>query len=306
MSLAAIRADRIRAGSVTVPLVVAVASMLGPVGAGAEAGLPCVVPAEGVGMSTERLERIGEGMRRLIAEDKIPGTVTLVARRGKVVHFEANGMRDVAAGRPMEKDTIFRLYSQTKPVTGAAVMMLFEEGRFLLTDPVGEYLPEFADMRVYVGDEDGRARTEPARRMTIQHLLTHTSGLTYDFFQSPVAKMYRDAGVMGSAADARHPDLRTWSESLARLPLVAQPGTEWNYSVGMDVLGRLIEVVSGRSFGEFLASRIFEPLGMQDTGFHVPDDKLSRFAANYGPKPGGGSTSRSPRSIRAVLLYRGR
>ena len=141
-----------------------------------------VVKAETVGMSSERLERIGVGMRRLIDAGKIPGTVTLVARRGKVVHFETNGMRDVAKSLPMEKDTIFRLYSQTKPVTGAAVMMLFEEGHFLLSDPIAKYLPEFKDMVVYVGTKDGKMQTEPARPITIHHLLTHTSGMTYSLF----------------------------------------------------------------------------------------------------------------------------
>ncbi len=243
---------------------------------------------ESVGMSTERLERIGAGMRRLIDEKKIPGTVTLVARRGRVVHFEANGLRNVAAGLPMEKDTIFRLYSQSKPVTGVAVMMLFEEGRILLTDPVSKYLPEFADMRVYVGEKDGEVITEPARPITIHQLLTHTSGLTYDFFPTPVGRMYQEAGVLGSAPGSSQASLADWTQALAQLPLVAQPGTEWHYSVGMDVLGRLVEVVSGQSFRDFLRARIFDPLGMADTDFYVPDAKLDRFAANYGPKPGGG------------------
>lgn len=244
---------------------------------------------ERVGMSAQRLERIGEGMRRMIADDKIPGTVTLVARRGKVVHFEANGLRDISAGKPMEKDTIFRLYSQSKLVTGVAVMLLFEEGHFLLTDPVSKYLPEFADMQVYVGEQDGAVITEPANAITIQHLLTHTSGLTYDFFaHTPVGRMYAENGIVGAAPGARFANLKEWSVALARQPLVAQPGTAWNYSVGMDVLGRLVEVVSGQTFRAFLKDRLFDPLGMVDTDFYVPDEKLSRFAANYGPKPGGG------------------
>ena len=249
--------------------------------------IPMAAP-ESVGMSSDRLERIGVAMRRLIDAGNIPGTVTLVARRGKVVHFEANGMRDVAAGLPMEKDTIFRLYSQSKPVTGAAIMLLFEEGHFLMTDPVADYLPEFAEMEVFLGAEDGEVQTEPATAMTIGQLATHTSGLTYDFFGSPVGVMYAEAGVTGSAPDSPHPNLKSWTEALAKQPLVAQPGTEWHYSVGMDVLGRLVEVVSGMSFGDFLRTRLFEPLGMTDTGFHVPDDKLDRFAANYSPNEEGG------------------
>ncbi len=263
--------------------------------------IPMAAP-ETVGMSSERLERIGAGMRRLIDADKIPGTVTLVARRGKVVHFETNGLRDIAAGLPMEEDTIFRLYSQSKPVTGAAVMILFEEGHFLLTDPVSKYLPEFADMHVYLGEQDGEMVTEPAGPITIQQLATHTSGLTYGFIPTAVGKMYTENGVVatgtplpieveGGDADVAPPSsLQEWSERLATLPLVAQPGTEWNYSVGMDVLGRLIEAVSGMSFGEFLRERLFDPLGMTDTGFYVPDSKVERFAANYGPAEGGGMT----------------
>jgi len=267
-----------------------------------------VVKAETVGMASERLKRIGVGMRRLIDADKIPGTVTLVSRRGKVVHFEANGMRDVGKSLPMEKDTIFRLYSQTKPVTGAAVMMLFEEGHFLLSDPVSKYLPEFRDMVVYVGSKDGKIQTEPARPITIHHLLTHTSGLTYSLFPTPVGQIYSDAAIDGSVApllqidpqtgknfllDAeddpeRHGTLKEWSERVAQLPLVAQPGTEWNYSVSMDVLGRLVEVISGQTYRDFLKSRLFEPLGMSDTDFYVPEEKLSRFATNYAPNPQGG------------------
>ena len=197
-----------------------------------------MIKAEDVGVSTERLERIGETMRRLIDEKKIPGTVSLVARKGEIVHFETNGLRDVERNLPMEKDTIFRLYSQSKPVTGAAVMMLFEEGHFLLTDPVSKYLPEFADMEVYKGEGE----TEPALPITIQQLMTHTSGLTYSFLPSPVAAMYASAGVDASL---------------------------------------------GKTFGEFLEERIFSPLGMVDTGFYVPEEKVNRFAANYFPSEDG-------------------
>lgn len=265
---------------------------------GTQADIKLTKP-ERIGMSSERLERVGEAMRRMIADEQIPGTVTLIARKGKVVHFEANGLRDVARKLPMQKDTIFRLYSQSKPVTGVAVMMLFEEGRFLLSDPVSKYLPEFANMQVYAGTKDGEVVTEPARPMTIHQLLTHTSGLTYDFFPTPVGEMYRQRGVVGSVSVAGELEpgtqsardkgelelqsLQQWSERLASVPLVSQPGSAWNYSVGMDVLGRLVEVVSGQSFGDFMNQRIFVPLNMVDTGFHVPPEKLSRFAANYSP-----------------------
>ncbi|MFL2697758.1 MAG: serine hydrolase domain-containing protein [Gammaproteobacteria bacterium] len=258
--------------------------------------------AEEVGISSSKLEHIGESMRKLIDEKKIPGTVTLVSRKGKVVHFEANGLRDVERKLPMEKDTIFRIYSQSKPITGAAIMMLFEEGKFLMTDPIAKYLPEFSDMQVYVSEEDGKMKTEPATSpITIQQLASHTSGLSYSFMPGPIGAMYIQEETergFGSApseggeffvTEPKNPpfkDLREWTKALAELPLVAQPGTIWNYSVGMDVLGALIEEISGMSFGEFLKERIFDPLGMVDSGFMVPEDKLNRFAANYAPLPG--------------------
>lgn len=261
--------------------------MLAAVPAVAEEEVSITRP-EDVGMSSERLERIVPGMKRLIDAGKIPGTVTVVARHGKVVHFEAVGSRNIETGQPMTKDTIFRLYSQSKPITGVAIMTLFEEGHFLLTDPISKYLPEFASMRVYTSVKDGEIQTEEAQPITIQHLLTHTSGLTYDFFPTPVGKMYKDAGIVGVGHNTQFKNLEEWSQALAKMPLVAQPGTEWNYSVGMDVLGRLVEVVSGKTYRNFLKERIFDSLGMNDTDFYVPEEKIGRFAANYGPKPGGG------------------
>jgi CubicO group peptidase (beta-lactamase class C family) len=255
--------------------------------AGAADGVS-VTRAEDVGMSSERLERIVPGMMQLIDAGKIPGTLTVVARHGKVVHFEAVGSRNTDADQPMERDTIFRLYSQSKPVTGVATLILFEEGHFLLSDPISNYLPEFKGLGVYKGMKDGEVETEPARPITIHHLLTHTSGLTYDFFPTPVGRMYKDAGVVGAAPEARFANLEEWSQALVEMPLVAQPGTQWNYSVAMDVLGRLIEVVSGQTFRDFLKQRIFSPLGMVDTDFYVPDEKIDRFAANYAARPGGG------------------
>jgi len=255
---------------------------------------------ESVGISSERLANIGDSMRSLIDSKKIPGTVTLVARKGEVVHFEANGMRDLERNLPMEIDTIHRIYSQSKPITGAALMMLFEEGKFLMTDPLAKYLPEFSDMQVCVGEENGKMKTEAATSpITIQQLASHTSGLSYSFVPGPVGAMYNaeeaerglgnipSAGGMLFAEGTKPPfgNLREWTKALAELPLVAQPGTVWNYSVGMDVMGALIEEVSGMTFGEFLQQRIFGPLGMEDTGFMVPEEKLNRFAANYAPVP---------------------
>ncbi len=262
-------------------MLVLAASILGQ-SAQANTEVSELIDPEIVGMSQQRLERIGIGMRRLIAENKIPGTVTLVARRGQIVHFEANGFRNVRASEPMELNTIFRLFSQTKPVTGAAVMILYEEGHFVLTDPISQYLPEFTDMQVYA---DGKL--EPAGDITIQHLLSHTSGISYEFFPTPVGEMYRDANLGPNGADSPYDNLADWTKTVAKLPLVAHPGTDWNYSVGMDVLGRLVEVVSGKSFRAFLKERIFDPLEMKDTDFYVPEEKLSRFSSNYSPAPDG-------------------
>lgn len=247
---------------------------------GAADSLPSSTP-ESVGMSSERLDRIVPAMQRLVDEGKIPGTVTMVARRGQIVHFEAIGLQNVEKGEPMTKDTIFRMYSQSKPITGVATMILFEEGKFLLSDPVSLYLPEYKDMKVLVSMEKGEMKTEKAQPIRIHHLLTHTAGLSYGFFPNPVGQSYNRAQIDSSES------LAAWSQELGKLPLLAQPGTEWNYSVAMDVLGRLIEVVSGQSFGEFLEERIFEPLGMQDTAFWVPEEKRARFAANYGPTSDG-------------------
>lgn len=261
--------------------------LLGLSGPGWAAEDTIVSKAESVGMSASRLERIAPAMQKFVDEGKLPGVVTLVARRGQVVHFEAVGSQNVAKKEPMARNTIFRLYSQSKPVTAVAVMVLYEEGHFLLTDPIADYLPEFSEMRVYLGEKDGTIQTEPAGPITIQQLLTHTSGLTYDFFGTPVARLYAQAGANGAAPMSRHGSLDEWTRALAEQPLIAHPGTAWNYSVGIDVAGRLVEVASGQSFGEFLKGRIFDPLGMTDTAFYVPDEKLSRFAANYSPTPTG-------------------
>ncbi|MGK0375824.1 MAG: CubicO group peptidase (beta-lactamase class C family) [Arenicella sp.] len=239
--------------------------------------------AEKVGMSSQRLQNVGINLRRLIDDKKIAGTVSLIARKGQVVHFEANGLNNVTSEKVMSKDAIFRLYSQTKPVTGVAVMMLFEEGHFLLSDPISKFLPEFKDMQVYLGEQDGQLQTEPARPITIHQLLTHTSGLTYDFVDSPVANMYKKAGVFGADSQSPLSSLDQWSKALAAQPLVSQPGDEWNYSVGMDVLGRLVEVVSGMSFRDFLQQRVFTPLDMYDTDFYVPAEKMDRFTVMYTP-----------------------
>ena len=248
--------------------------------------LAVAVPEE-VGMSTARLARIRPLMQAYVDEGKLPGVLTVVARRGRLVHFEAVGQMDVEAGAPIRSDTIFRIYSMSKVVNAVAVMMLLEEGKFLLTDPVADHLPELAEMRVYVGGTSDSPRTESARPITVLHLLTHTSGFIYGG-TDPLGELYHQAGISGTPSlQASAPaTLDDFIQRLAALPLVAQPGTAFHYGVSNDVLGRLVEVVAGQPYDRFLSERIFAPLGMVDTGFHVPDSKIDRFAANYMPAGG--------------------
>ena len=248
-------------------------------GARLATGLPTAAP-EDVGLSAPQLARIGPAMQELIGEGRTAGVVTLVARHGRVVHWDARGWR-VLGEDPLERDDIFRIYSMTKPVTSVGVMMLVEDGLLSLDTELADVLPAFADVQVY---DDGELR-RPARAITIRDLLTHTSGLGYgDIGRTPVDSLYREAGlgVWGTAGD-----LNETVDAIASLPLAFDPGTRWNYSLSIDVLGRVIEVVSGRTLAEFFQERIFDPLGMEDTGFHVPAEKLGRFAAVYGPGPDG-------------------
>lgn len=245
-------------------------------------GLPVAAPAEDVGLSAERLARIRAVFAEDIERGELAGAVALVARRGKVAYFEPLGERD--EGQPMRRDAIFRIASMSKPITSTAVMILFEEGRFLLDDPVSRYLPELANLKVVVpGNGDGPLVTEPAKEeLTIRHLLTHTSGLIYSAFHpGPLAQAYDRAGIWNG-------DLAGLVEKLGTLPLAHQPGTAWEYGVSTDVLGRLVEVVSGKPFGTFLEERIFAPLGMRDTAFYVPPAKHDRLAAHYRARDEGG------------------
>jgi CubicO group peptidase (beta-lactamase class C family) len=247
------------------------------------AGLPAARP-EDVGMSSERLARITVAMKRYIDRKEVPGVVTMVARRGRIVHLEAAGYRDAEAATPMTTDTIFRVASMTKPITSVAVMMLFEEGHFLLSDPISKWLPEFANMKVVqipTGDERIGApyKTVPATRpITIRHLLTHTAGLPNSyrgFTQSEFAKAAARENANETMADV--------IARVAKLPLNFHPGDAWEYGPATDVLGRLVEVISGQTLDEFFRKRIFEPLGMKDTHFYLPQSKLTRFAAMYQP-----------------------
>ena len=236
---------------------------------------------EDVGLNADRLAAIPDYFGSYIDKGKLAGLSTLVSRRGQIVHFESIGKRDRELGAPMERDSIFRIYSMSKPITSVALMMLFEEGHFQLNHEVSRYIPEFRKLRVWAGGTNAAwATKEPARPMTIRDLLTHTSGLTYDFMnQHLVDRLYRHAGIDSLAKDKM--TLKEMIERLAEIPLLFSPGEAWNYSVATDVCGYLVEVLSGRPLDEFLEARIFMPLGMVDTGFTVPKEKLHRFTANY-------------------------
>ncbi|MFC7693158.1 serine hydrolase domain-containing protein [Paeniroseomonas aquatica] len=242
--------------------------------------------AEAVGLSSQRLGRIDGWMDRLVEEGKLAGLSVTVARRGGVAYRRSAGLADQARGTAMAEDTIVRIYSMTKPLTSLAILMLYEEGRFQLDDPITRFLPCFRDQRVMAGGARGRVETVPAvRDISFRDLLTHTSGLTYGFMESTlVDALYRSEGVDFQTSDAT---LGEVVERAARLPLLAQPGTAWNYSIATDVLGHLVAVISGRPFEDFLQERVLRPLGMADTGFQVPPEKLPRFAANYARGPDG-------------------
>lgn len=236
---------------------------------------------EAVGLSSERLERIGKAVQKDIDDKRIVGAVTLVIRRGQVAWFRAQGMQDREAGKPMRPDTIFRICSMSKPLTTAAVMVLYEEGYFLLGDPISKYLPEFKNPKVLVKPANGGTPyTIPAtHEITIRDLLRHTSGLTYGWNED-LGPLYKEANV-ASGLLPYDGTIGDNVERLAKLPLLFNPGERWEYSLSVDVLGRLVEVVSGRSFDEFLRARIFEPLGMKDTYFFPPENKLDRLATAY-------------------------
>ena len=242
-----------------------------------------------VGLSAERLKHISSTAQHFIDEGELAGAITLVARRGKVAYFEAYGTMNLEANKPMQKDTIFRIYSMTKPVAAVGVMMLYEEGKLTLDAPASAYLPELGGLKVAQdADADVFIPVEADREMTVQDLMQHTAGLPgaarYMAGNTPVDKLYRKAGLHR----LHECNLQELVERLGNSPLLYQPGTKWHYSIAADVLGRLIEVASGQSFDCFLAERIFQPLGMVDTGFYVPTEKIDRLAGMYGPKSTGG------------------
>jgi len=246
--------------------------------------LPLAAPEE-IGLSSARLARLGAVMRSEIERGRVPGAVALIARRGRLGFFDSFGQRDAASGAPMRTDAIFRIYSMTKPITSVAAMMLWEEGRFLLSDPVAKYLPELSDLEVAV-ERGGEIERVPVERdLTIQDLLRHTSGLTYEFRGSgPVHKMYMSARVYSRAQNSADQ-----VATLARLPLLHQPGTRWEYGRSTDVVGRLVEVLSGQTLSAFFEQHILAPLGMTDTAFHVPPRHHSRLAEAFGKDPDSGA-----------------
>ena len=255
----------------------AAAQSTAPDDAEAHAGLPVGSPGA-VGMSADGLARIAPAMQAYVDDGRLAAVMTMVARKGQVVHWNAVGTRDTASGDALERNDIFRIYSMTKPVTSVAVMILVEEGKVALDDPVLKFVPEFADVKVLTEGGDRVAADSP---MTVEHLLTHSSGLSYGFFgASAVDALYIEANPIAAAED-----LGDFARRVAELPLIASPGTRWNYSVSTDILGRVVEVASGQPFDAFVKERILDPLDMNDTAFWVAEEKRARFMANYA-KPG--------------------
>ncbi|WP_410633558.1 serine hydrolase domain-containing protein [Amycolatopsis sp. cmx-4-83] len=249
-----------------------------------------VDPAE-AGFDADRLTRLDAHFDRYVEDGRLPGWLAVVSRHGRIVHVGSGGHRDVEADLPVETDTLWRIFSMTKPITSVAAMMLAEEGLLELDDPISRWLPEFASPRVFVKGSALSPLTEPATSpIRVWHLLTHTAGLTYGFHHGhPVDAIYRAAGFEWSTPPGL--DLAACCEQWAKLPLVFQPGAEWNYSIASDVLGRLVEVVSGLPLDEFFSSRIFTPLGMTDTAFVAPS--LPRLAAMYVRDPASGRAVRN-------------
>jgi CubicO group peptidase (beta-lactamase class C family) len=250
-----------------------------------------VEPGE-VGFDAARLARIDRHLARYVDDGRLAGWQVVVSRRGKRVHSSTYGHRDLEAGLPVEQDTLWRIYSMTKPITAVAAMQLYEEGAFSLNDEVSTYLPAFADLRVYRGGPAENPKTVPATEpMRMWHLLTHTAGLTYGFTKSsPVDEMYRLAG--SDFAQPPGMDLAALCDLWASMPLLFEPGTSWNYSVASDVVGRVVEVLSGKPLDEYFTERILGPLGMTDTRWWVDEADASRLAALYVPMPGTGQAVR--------------
>jgi len=270
---------------------------------------------ESVGLSSEALARLDRVLEDFVDQGRIPGYQLVVARRGQVVHESLYGQMDIEAERALRADTIYRIYSMSKVVTGAATLIAYERGHFLLNDPISKYLPALGEMSVMEWDENGDTRIVPAEReITILDLLRHTSGISYHFIAPPpLGQLYVDASItpgvrplpvatsLGPYGADQEATLEDMVERLGELPLIMQPATAWHYGINMDVLGRLIEVSSGQSFPDFLEEHLFGPLGMEDTAFYVPEEKVERFATLYGPTPEGGMRLVDPPTTSAYL-----
>ncbi len=240
-------------------------------------GLPQTTPAK-VGFSAERLERVDQALQQVVDSGDYAGIAFAAARHGKLFYQYQAGARDLAAAKPITRDTLYRIYSMTKPVTGVALMMLYEEGKWRLDDPIAQHIPAFAELMVHDGvDADGQAvLVKPARAMTMRDLMRHTAGFSYGYFSdTPVDRLYQEDHPLNAAT------LPAMIDRLAQLPLLFQPGAAWHYSVAVDVQGHIVEKLSGQSLPEFFRDRIFKPLGMTDTDFHVPAAAQDRFAALY-------------------------
>jgi CubicO group peptidase (beta-lactamase class C family) len=262
-------------------------------------------------MSAERLERIGGWMDSYVDSGKLPGCMTLVARHGQVAYLDSRGMADEEAGRPIAPDDIFRIYSMSKPIVSAAAMALYEEGLFQLDDPVARYLPEFGDGQLWLDGEGADMKTEPVGdAMQVWHLMTHTSGLVYGNREDgAVGAAYRAAGVDFSGS-RNVGTLEEMTKRLAAMPLRWRPGTRWEYSVSTDALGRFIEAVAGAPLDEVLRTRIFEPLGMNDTYFQLPAEKADRLTSLFTKQADGSRTETDPASaesswVKPVTLFSG-
>ncbi|MFC3123364.1 serine hydrolase domain-containing protein [Agaribacter flavus] len=251
---------------------------------GCNAASPTASPTAGSpntsqGFSVQRLSRIDDVMQRYIQADKLVGTLSLVARNGEVVHLSANGMRDREAELPMTEDTIFRIYSMTKPITAVAALTLWEQGLFHMNDPIEKHLPELKNLKVYVSGEGENMVVEDAESLvTIKQLFLHTAGFSYGFTQSPVDKLYQEAFSKLTNTSSTQA-----LETMASLPLNHQPGTKWHYGINTDIIGLLVERLTNKKLGEYMQEVIFTPLNMNDTGFYVKQENLTRFAQLYSP-----------------------
>jgi CubicO group peptidase (beta-lactamase class C family) len=249
-----------------------------------ESAIEVEAEPEEVGISSARLRNVSRLVQRYIDEQKLPGAISLVARRNSIVHFETYGSMNIARRKPMRADTVFRFYSMTKPIASVGLMMLYEQGLFQLDDPASKFIPEVKHVKVFAGGSADRyAVREPSREMTIRDLLMHTSGLIARDAESPVGELYRRAGLRGSESAGTLADMVC---KLQHIPLQCDPGSRWIYGISTDLVGYLCEVISGQPLDRYLEERMLGPLGMVDTAFGVPAEKVERFAANYAPSEG--------------------